>query len=294
MQQHLVWKGKVYHTEPVENNEKMERKMFGIKIYQIGGSYIYRLPGFDIPDDMDKKKGKKNKKNKNSMEMTGRIEHCELEKYLLKSKENDNKKLVCCKISVTKEFQEAQKLIKHLKNKDRCARFRVGDKSRCNYFDFYIIPPTKANIYLNYKFVANHFNATISNKKMWGVILMPIHSLLKVNNDKSNKSGDIQRIDDHRSHSKKKHHHHRHHKSNKRDNNYSPEIEDDDDADNHVDDDDYQLQTTTTKSVLDDSTFFTNLDSLASLLDVDNNINQNENTTTIIADNIPVDPRKRR
>ena len=223
------------------------------------------------------------------MDMTGRITHSELEKFILKSLSNTSKKLICCKITISKEIGEAQKLIKHLKLKERCARFKVGDKSRCNFFDFYIIPPTKANKYLNYKFVANNFNATIQNKKMWGVIIMPIHSFKKVNNEKIMKSQDNQSIHEQKKKHKKRDSGHRSSSSSIMDNSYSPEVIESPSSPSTT-------MLDTGGSVLDDN-FFTNLDSLATLLDVDSKSNNNNNNiinNNNNNNNVPVDPRKRR
>merc|ERR1712129_131786 len=99
---------------------------------------------------------------------------------LIKYLGNESKRVVCCKITISKDVSDAQKLIKHLKLKERCARFKCGSKSKKTSFDFYVIPPTKSNTYLNADFVNDNFDTTISNKKMWGVVVLPIQSFNKV------------------------------------------------------------------------------------------------------------------
>merc|ERR1712129_624722 len=99
---------------------------------------------------------------------------------LIKYLGNESKRVVCCKITISKDVSDAQKLIKHLKLKERCARFKCGSKSKKTSFDFYVIPPTKSNTFLNADFVNDNFDTTISNKKMWGVVVMPIQSFNKV------------------------------------------------------------------------------------------------------------------
>jgi len=175
----LLWKGKIVHNEALNGNEEQNELCFGIKIYQIGGESICRLPGFASPEDSKKGKKKRNSA-RNEMVMTGRIEHFELERYLLKSMQKESRRLICCKMTISKEVEEAQKLIKHLKNKERCARFKVGSKRNGTFFDFYIVPPTKSNRYLNHQFVAQHFGANITSKKMWAVIVLPIQSFNSV------------------------------------------------------------------------------------------------------------------
>ena len=164
------------HNEPLDGNEEQKELCFGIKMYQIGGPHICRLPGFAEPEDSKSKKKRKHRRHCNELLMTGRIEHFELERYLLKSMSNESRRLICCKMTISKEIQEAQRLIKHLKHKERCARFKVGSKSEATFFDFYIVPPTKSGRHLSHHFVANHFDANISSKKMWAVVVLPIQS----------------------------------------------------------------------------------------------------------------------
>merc|ERR1712129_640892 len=112
---HLLWKGKIFHNELVDGNDNGQQRNFGIKIYEIGGAHIYKLPGFDSPAKQSKKK---KSKSKHSMLMTGRIAHDELQKYLIKYLGNESKRVVCCKITISKDVSDAQKLIKHLKLKE--------------------------------------------------------------------------------------------------------------------------------------------------------------------------------
>ena len=178
----LIWKGRIFHAEPVEDNENQNEQHFEAEIYRIGGRHIHRLPGFEGVGVSKQHKGD----NKNSMLMTGRIEHIELEKYLKRIIQKESRKLICCKISICGELHSSNsKLIEHLnRRKERCARFQVGNKSKKTYFDFYVIPPTKTNTSLNYTFVAEHFATEISNKQMWGVLVLPIESFHRVSRDR--------------------------------------------------------------------------------------------------------------
>eukprot|EP01083_Nonionella_stella_P029462 81094_1 len=223
IEQHLIWKGKINHNEELGDDVAC----FGVKMYQIGGEYISHLPGFaEI------------KHKRNEMLMSGRIQHAELEKYILKHMHSSSSSLVCCKITISKDIGEAQKLIKHLKGKERCARFKMGHKKKNNYFDFYMIPPTKQNKYLNASFVKKNFNTKISNRKMWGLCVLPVTQTQPLPTKRTRKTTPPQTV-----------------------------------------------ETAAALNLLDDK-FFTNLQTITSILGVDEDNNDDDDDTT------PTDPRK--
>ena len=156
----LIWKGRVYHNEPVLENEQRNQRMFGIKIYQLIGA------GDGDQNALRFQSQSQSQTDSMTMTMTKKMKHSDLERYTLKLLRNNN--VIYCKITISRRLKAAQKFVRFLGAIQRCGCFKIGDSDS---FHFYIIPPTKNSTYLNPSFVLKHFKFKITNKQIWGIIV---------------------------------------------------------------------------------------------------------------------------
>ncbi|ETO12709.1 hypothetical protein RFI_24665 [Reticulomyxa filosa] len=145
-----LWKGSLEYRDGDGKDA-----VFKCKLFQIGGDPVQRLPA------------------SSKISMTGRIAPKELEAHVIKtccrnhlkkktqqSLNHARRKVICVGLSVATEHEKvASECERYLRNAERCARFKSGDKDDNTSFDLYVM--SYGVPHLNADFVKQRFKCSL-------------------------------------------------------------------------------------------------------------------------------------